>query len=175
MARAGRKRSTKPRNKDGRCKRETVDEIRSVAVAQRAKVVPIDQATSEKASTPLGVLYLNGKLTLAEYQAGVTMTSVFAAWRWANCAPSPFPASMGGRSSGVLNLIEEDVDIKRRKKALDVYNDAKAVILDCGTPAYLGLVELCGHERPVMSIDPVKRGLKALVAHFGLQHFEERG
>lgn len=174
MSRSGRKRKQGvERYRDGRERRETVADIKSVVHTQRAKVVPMRELDSEKASTPLGVLHLNGKLTLAQYQAGVELTGVIARWRAAISAPNPNPASMGGRS-GVLSMMDEATEVKRKRRAIEDYERAKGVLTDCGYAVYTTVMHLCGSERDILSVDPARRGLQALVKYFGLEHFEER-
>lgn len=172
MARVGRKRKQNvERYRDGRVKPETVADIKSVVHAQRARVVPLKELDSEKASTPLGILHLNGKLTLAQYQAGVELTGVIARWRAAISAPSPNPVSMGGRS-GPISMLDEATEIKRKRRAIEDYERTKGVLTDCGYAVYTTVMHLCGSERDILSVDPARRGLDALVKHFGLEHFE---
>lgn len=173
MAR-GRKRKLGKREPNGQPQRlrapERERDMQMVVLEQRAKVVPLRHVTSDRVSTARGVLWANGKITPAEYQAAEKWADLIGAMRWAISAPSPYPSSL---DPNIIRAHEGDMDnIRAKKRARESYESAKGVLLDCGSAVYLSVMDLCGQDAMPRSVAAAKTGLRALVPHFGVQDFD---
>lgn len=140
-----------------------------MVLAQRAKVVPLKEVTSEKCATPLGILYLNGKITKAQWEAGDRFTRIVAAWRWAVSAPKPYPSTADGKTGRVRYFLDEMDEVKAKNASRRAYEDSRGALMEAGTAAYTAVMTLCGQEREILQVGPASRGLTALAKYFEIE------
>lgn len=183
MARRGRKRSQRRRERNGRPKRETRLEskadIQSVVKAQPHRSRYGDNSDDARAGNELGRLWLDNIITPEQHEAGSRYRQVVGAMQRAICAPKPTPKSSAAilleTKGKVIDFDEIDPDgaAKRANRARSEYADAYRALSDCGRDSTLAvndvvLFDYSIYEARAGVID-LKRGLNALVNHFGLE------
>lgn len=130
VERRGRKRKAGERHPCGKLKAEKID-VRLVALRMPHRAsVPAELAHDPLAECEFGRMVLNGKVTRAEYNAGVWWRGTVNRMRVAIGAPNPNPASLGAemQSRGLPGEIDAEESERRRSQ----YNSAFVAMMGEG-------------------------------------------
>jgi hypothetical protein len=160
-SRVGRKRQDGPREKNGRLSRQILREIDGYAPAAVARFVEATLAgyQSREYGTPLGRLFLAGKISEQEFKAGRRWDQLIRLYHEALQAPAPDPRGIAigqdTRSAKVDPSSNKGLQEATRHRAIiEAVNAAHAVIIGYGKLAERDMRRLCeglgenpsGHE-----------------------------
>lgn len=176
MGRAGRKRKSGRRHPSGGLVQEKKpdDRIRTSRQPGRRDVRHEDRL-SEHAESPLGRLYLRGRITEPMRDAGTRYSIVVSTYRSTIAAPASTSGS-GGRSrclaeeASTADACKWDPDNCRCLRKKQDYDDAYAAVCSVGQRAAKVVARVAVHQDEIAPEDFVYLtvGLNALVRHFGL-------
>lgn len=167
--RAGRKRKQRGHLMD----RQLPDPDRHRAALQPHRAwLPPDKRLSEKAATPLGGLNLMGFITDLQYEAGCRYRVIVGEYRSAIGVPD---ASRTGR--GYLCRGEKNCDPCQCLERKLRYDAAFESVMQAGQRAARCVAHVAVHDQacPTGQIADLRRGLDALVKHFGLGRLTRNG
>lgn len=133
LAKIGRTRKTGPREPNGRLARapkpEREDEIMSVALAQRKRLMPRktpnDTLRDQRAGDVFGRLLLSAQISPAQHAAGIAWRDAFLAYASVTGTPLPFPVGTLAKIGYIRGVNDNDFaddtanGIKRRFRDLD--------------------------------------------------------
>ena len=183
-ARRGRRRADGARTPTGQLSRRLMDEIGGQAPSAVVRLVQdsLRGYADEVYGAPLGRLFLDGKLTAAEFEAGKRWDRLIRRYHFAIAAPLPDPRA------GSLALLERgaptpppdpesergraQIDLDRQ--IIDACRRAHAVIVGHGMRAEHDMRRLCEGlgELPAgaEALSRAKGVLASLARHWGLTH-----
>lgn len=177
MNRKGRKRKSGARSKSGCLARVVVDYLTMAANNPDRRDLPADKRLSEKAASLLGKFNLLAKITDAQYEAGRRYAVIVGAYlAMANAPRSTAGASRGPGCAGELNC---PVDTCACLAKTDRYTDAYEAVERAGRVSifgahkvHLAVKRVAIHDQACFpdQVEPLRLGLSALAAHFGLTH-----
>lgn len=178
MTRKGRKRQSGPREPAGRLARSAAAPETSYAPSaiKRLTECAIRGVADAAYGTPLGRLYLEGRLSAAQFAAGRRFDRLTRAYRQAIAAPRPDPRSnaleVGPRSVD----IDPESFVGHRQQAehrasVAAMEEARAVLASCGKAVESTVRDLCeARELPAgwSGQNALCAGLTALAEHWHL-------
>ena len=164
----GRKRKQNAkRYPDGRTdNRESVEEIRSVVVAQRLKHNVLKSVSNPFSGFPLDELYLLSKIPVSEYEAGAKLADLTWKRSQAEGFPLPFPKIQAYNQRFGRSLVEEDVDSVIRVR--EAYSVALKVLNNMGEEVKREVFRVVILEENPRVLDHLRQGLGALAKIFKL-------
>lgn len=166
---AGRKRGTGNREPNGRLQRERPVDTRALAaIMPHRRDVPGNCQDDARAESNFGRLLLNGKISRAQYYAGIRYRDIVLRYRAVMSIPSHSPPSMAGIIVGAWRggrgLSEDDVADRR-----DAYNAAYEYLEEhAGNRGCRAVAHVAIYEREHYDLRVLKCGLNVLLAHFEL-------
>lgn len=178
MSRKGRKRQAGPREPAGRPARVAAEPDKDYAPAaiKRLTECAIRGMADAAYGTPLGRLYLDGRLSEAQFAAGRRFDRLVRAYLQAIAAPRPDPHSNAPDER--VRGAEIDPDsragqerVAEHRAILAAMGAARAVLAGCGKGAEAAVRGLCeAHEIPAgwAGHSALAAGLSALAAHWKL-------
>jgi hypothetical protein len=178
MTRKGRKRQAGPREPGGRPARSAAepDSTYSPSAIKRLTDCAISGIADAAYGTPLGRLYLEGRLSAAQFAAGQRFDRLTRRYLQAIAAPRPDPRSIaldhGPRSAD----IDPDSAAGREQMAdhraiVTAMGEARAILAGCGKAAEAAVRGLCEvNELPAgwSGQSALAAGLSALADHWHL-------
>lgn len=172
------------REPSGRLSRSTEHAIDAVApaVAKRLRDAAARGVADQEWGTELGRLFLDGKISPPEYEAGKRWGRLVSLWERAIGAPRPYPGegpiaflgTVRSRSDGEdppVGTPEGTRLLKDRRRVMAEMQEAHAVLSGAGMLAEAAVRTTCEvNEMPVgaLGLESLKRGLAWLARHWGL-------
>lgn len=143
--------------------------IRSTVLAarQRLYAVPMADAGSAEAGYELGRLWLSGKISARQLEAGKEYHCLVADYQRAIDMPSPYPQGMDLGAARGLSLKGEP-DESRIKRTVNQYMRSLTAMADAGKPATVAVREVCVYDRGVFDVENLAHGLDILADFFGI-------
>ena len=180
MTRKGRKRQAGPREPGGRLARSTAEPDKSYAPAaiKRLTDCAINGVADEAYGTVLGRLYLEGRLSAAQFAAGQRFDRLTRRYLQAIAAPRPDPRSIGLDDGPRSADIDPDSRAGREqtedhRATIAAMGAARAILAGCGKTAEAAVRGLCeASELPAgwSGHSALTAGLSALAEHWRLGH-----
>jgi hypothetical protein len=172
--RRGRKRLSGARHPGGELVRVKVDYRALAAQQPHRRWLPEPVRLDQKADTPFGALNLINVITDAQYEAGQRYAYIVGQYR----ASIGTPSIMSGSGKGYPCAPEIcrrpppgaaiECECRKRKER---YDAAVAAVFEAGQKAARAVARVAVHGEPCPrgGLADLKRGLSALVKHFGLR------
>lgn len=177
--RRGRKRrTTAARKADGRIDHVPVDyremagdwpHRRGLPMIQGRDGKPVPGGQTEHAENPFGRLYVLGRITWAQHEAGEKYARIVGRYRAVIEAPTSSPRSIAGTGepTGAFFHMDDSTAAARKK----TYDDAFAALWIEGQKPARTVARVCVNAQPIATHEEMAWlicGLDALAAHFGL-------
>lgn len=164
------------RERNGRLSRAAIPHEAAPAEVRRLRDAALRGMASAEWGTPLGVMFLQGKIDAAQYQAGKTWALLVCGWQAATGCPSPSPKSpsvvFGDRSAPLdFDTEEGRRQMRRDLRTIDDMREAHDVLTRCGRGVARVVRELCEANqapRDTTELALARTGLSALAALGGL-------
>lgn len=177
--RPGRKRMAGSRTPSGQLSRKVVDELdgRAPGAVMRFVRDSLRGYADPVYGTPLGRLFLDGKLTAAEFETGKRWDRLIRRYHKAINAPFPDPKSIALDKIGASREADPDSNAGREQATLDraivnAFEDASAIVLGQGAEAARDMRALCEgageYPRGFQALHNAKSVLSGLAKFWGL-------
>lgn len=187
MSRRGRARKTGQREPNGRPQRKwgPAADVRVVATAQpHRRWLPEDKRRDQRAECELGRLYLAGRITETEAEAGEKWRGLVSAYL--KCLAAPVgPVSVAAR--GISDRVEaepegafpssevSETEEERHERVLRAFSRASQVLADCGRDVAREIDAVVVKDELCASVVTLTVGLDALAAHWQMGDYARSG
>lgn len=148
---------------------ETEMAIRSTVISARMRQyqVPAADAGCAEAGYELGRLWLAGRISARQLDAGKEYHRLVADYQQSIGLPSPYPQGIDLGAARGLSLKGEP-DESRIRRTVNQYMHSLTAMDEAGKAASIAVREVCVYDRSGLDVDNLRRGLDILADFFGI-------